>query len=194
MQATLRIVKVFWGLDSGLAYKRHFPAITHVTEILGDGDAGVDGRLTGGHGHIGGVGDEDGTLHQGLAGAGVHQLGELPQNVGHLVKKGDKVTGGDILGAVQETSVVLHKIMVPPNLSGTLESIQSGSFTVLDTVAVLVDEKGEKHKLTMVQNMTVLPEPKGPGMAAVPPLATGNMASTIRCPESRGVRGGYLCL
>ena len=56
-------------------------------------------------------------------------------------KKGDKVTGGDILGAVQETSVVLHKIMVPPNLSGTLESIQSGSFTVLDTVAVLVDDK-----------------------------------------------------
>ena len=70
-------------------------------------------------------------------------------------KKGDKVTGGDILGAVQETSVVLHKIMVPPNLSGTLESIQSGSFTVLDTVAVLVDEKGEKHKLTMVQKWPV---------------------------------------
>ena len=70
-------------------------------------------------------------------------------------KKGDKVTGGDILGAVQETSVVLHKIMVPPNLSGTLESIQSGSFTVLDTVAVLVDDKGEKHKLTMVQKWPV---------------------------------------
>ncbi|NCE65602.1 V-type ATP synthase subunit A [Pseudoflavonifractor sp. 524-17] len=70
-------------------------------------------------------------------------------------KKGDKVTGGDILGTVQETSVVLHKIMVPPNLSGTIESIQSGSFTVLDTVAVLVDAKGEKHNLTMVQKWPV---------------------------------------
>ena len=70
-------------------------------------------------------------------------------------KPGDKLTGGDILGTVQETSVVLHKIMVPPALSGTIESIQSGSFTVEDTVAVLVDEKGEKHSLTMLQKWPV---------------------------------------
>ena len=60
-----------------------------------------------------------------------------------VAKPGDKVIGGDVLGTVQETSVVLHKIMVPPTLKGTVESIQSGSFTVLDTVAVVVDEKGE---------------------------------------------------
>ena len=72
-----------------------------------------------------------------------------------VAKPGDKVTGGDVLGTVQETSVVLHKIMVPPTLSGTIESIQSGSFTVLDTVAVLVDGKGEKHALTMVQKWPV---------------------------------------
>jgi len=72
-----------------------------------------------------------------------------------VAKPGDRVTGGDVLGTVQETSVVLHKIMVPPTLSGTIESIQSGSFTVLDTVAVLVDGKGEKHPLTMVQKWPV---------------------------------------
>ena len=72
-----------------------------------------------------------------------------------VARPGDKVTGGDVLGTVQETSVVLHKIMVPPTLSGTIESIQSGSFTVLDTVAVLVDGKGEKHALTMVQKWPV---------------------------------------
>ena len=72
-----------------------------------------------------------------------------------VAKPGDRVTGGDVLGTVQETSVVLHKIMVPPTLSGTIESIQSGSFTVLDTVAVLVDGKGEKHALTMVQKWPV---------------------------------------
>ena len=70
-------------------------------------------------------------------------------------KKGDKVIGGDVIGTVQETSVVLHKIMIPPRLSGTIESIQSGSFTVLDTVAVLVDDKGQKHELTMVQKWPV---------------------------------------
>ena len=70
-------------------------------------------------------------------------------------KKGDKVVGGDIIGTVQETSVVLHKIMIPPRLSGTIESIQSGSFTVLDTVAVLVDDNGQKHELTMVQKWPV---------------------------------------
>ena len=70
-------------------------------------------------------------------------------------KPGDKVTGGDVIGTVQETPSVLHKIMIPPRMSGTIESIQSGSFTVLDTVAVLVDAKGEKHELTMVQKWPV---------------------------------------
>ena len=70
-------------------------------------------------------------------------------------KPGDKVIGGDVIGTVQETSVVLHKIMIPPKMSGTIESIQSGEFTVLDTVAVLVDDKGEKHNLTMVQKWPV---------------------------------------
>ena len=70
-------------------------------------------------------------------------------------KKGDKVVGGDVIGTVQETPSVLHKIMIPPRMSGTIESIQSGSFTVLDTVAVLVDNKGEKHNLTMVQKWPV---------------------------------------
>ena len=72
-----------------------------------------------------------------------------------IAKPGDKVTGGDVIGTVQETSVVLHKIMIPPKMSGTIESIRSGEFTVLDTVAVLVDEKGEKHDLTMVQKWPV---------------------------------------
>ena len=70
-------------------------------------------------------------------------------------KPGDKVTGGDVIGTVQETPSVLHKIMIPPRMSGTIQSIQSGSFTVLDTVAVLVDAKGEKHDLTMVQKWPV---------------------------------------
>ena len=55
------------------------------------------------------------------------------------VKAGDKVVGGDIIGTVQETPSILHKIMIPPKMSGTIESIQSGSYTVLDKIGVLVD-------------------------------------------------------
>ena len=49
--------------------------------------------------------------------------------------------GGDIIGTVQETPVVLHKIMVPPGCKA-ISSIQSGSFTVPETVAVLEREDG----------------------------------------------------
>ena len=71
------------------------------------------------------------------------------------VNVGDKVTGGDVIGTVPETSVVLHKIMIPPKMSGTIDSIQSGSYTVEETVAVLVDDKGVKHNLTMMQKWPV---------------------------------------
>ena len=72
-----------------------------------------------------------------------------------VAKPGDKVTGGDILGTVQETAVVLHKIMVPPRLSGTVESIQAGKFNVTQTVAVLKKDDGSKVELTMTQRWPV---------------------------------------
>jgi len=71
------------------------------------------------------------------------------------VEPGTKVTGGDVIGTVPETVSVLHKIMIPPRMSGTIESIQSGSFTVTEPIAVLVDDKGEKHTLTMTQKWPV---------------------------------------
>lgn len=70
-------------------------------------------------------------------------------------KVGDKLSGGDVIGTVQETSAISHKIMVPPQLSGTLLSIEAGSFTVTETVAVLEDEKGVKHELSMLQRWPV---------------------------------------
>lgn len=73
-----------------------------------------------------------------------------------VAKKGDKVQGGDILGTVQETSVVLHKIMVPPKMSGVLESVvANGTYTVDEVVAVLKTDKGEKVELTMMQKWPV---------------------------------------
>ena len=55
---------------------------------------------------------------------------------------GDKVEGGDILGTVQETGIVNHKIMVPPNISGTIKSIKPGKFTVEETIATIETANG----------------------------------------------------
>ncbi|MBS6349615.1 MAG: V-type ATP synthase subunit A [Oscillospiraceae bacterium] len=71
------------------------------------------------------------------------------------VKPGDKVVGGDVLGTVQETDSILHKIMLPPKMKGTIVSIQSGSFTVAEPVYVLQQEDGSQVELPMMQKWPV---------------------------------------
>ena len=71
------------------------------------------------------------------------------------VQPGAKVVGGDVIGTVQETASILHKIMIPPKMKGTIVSIQSGAFTVTETVAVLETEEGEKVQLPMMQKWPV---------------------------------------
>jgi V/A-type H+-transporting ATPase subunit A len=66
------------------------------------------------------------------------------------VSVGDKVDGGDIIGTVQETIAIEHKIMVPPNVSGTIKSIESGKHTVVDDIAEVETEDGIV-KLQMMQ-------------------------------------------
>ena len=64
------------------------------------------------------------------------------------VKKGDEVVAGDVLGTVQETHAVLHKVLVPNNVSGTVKEIKEGDFTIDETVAVL-DYDGKKINVSM---------------------------------------------
>ena len=71
------------------------------------------------------------------------------------VAVGDKVVAGDIIGTVQETTAILHKIMVPVGVAGTVSSIQAGSFTVLDTVCLVKGDNGANHKLTLMQKWPV---------------------------------------
>ncbi len=71
-----------------------------------------------------------------------------------LVKPGDSVVYGDVLGTVDETPVVKHKIMVPKGADGTVESINGGDFTVDQTVAVIKTEKGSKE-ITLMQRWPV---------------------------------------
>ena len=72
-----------------------------------------------------------------------------------VVKPGDKVVGGDVLGTVQETDSILHKIMLPPRMKGTIVSIQSGAFTVTQPVYVLQKEDGSQVELPMMQTWPV---------------------------------------
>lgn len=60
------------------------------------------------------------------------------------VKAGDNVVSGDVVGTVCETNAVLHKIMVPDKVNGTIKSISEGDFTIDDTVAVVMTDKGEQ--------------------------------------------------
>mgnify|MGYP000089037492 CR=1 FL=1 len=72
-----------------------------------------------------------------------------------VAKVGDKVVAGDVLGTVQETSAILHKIMVPNGVSGTVEKIISGQHTVEETIAVVKTDKGESKELNMIQRWPV---------------------------------------
>ena len=72
-----------------------------------------------------------------------------------VAKPGEMLVPGDVLGTVQETSAILHKIMVPNGVSGELVSIGSGEHVVTDVIAVVKDAKGVEHELTMIQRWPV---------------------------------------
>ncbi|MBQ9388502.1 MAG: V-type ATP synthase subunit A [Lachnospiraceae bacterium] len=68
---------------------------------------------------------------------------------------GDKVIAGDVLGTVQETSAINHKIMVPYGVSGEIKTIKTGLHTVDEVIAVIEDENGGERELTMIQRWPV---------------------------------------
>ena len=89
------------------------------------------------------------------------------------VKAGDIVEPGDILGTVQETIVVEHRIMVPNGMRGKVKSIQSGDHTVEDVIAVL-DDNGTQHEIRMLQRWPVRqPRPVARRLAPNVPMSTG---------------------
>ena len=103
-----------------------------------------------------------------------------------VLKAGEKVQAGDILGAVQETSVVSHKIMVPFGIKGTLKSIKAGNFTVTETVAVIETEKGDVE----VQMMQKWPVRRGrkysKKLNPEAPLITGQRVIDTFFPVTKG--------
>lgn len=71
------------------------------------------------------------------------------------VEVGQAVSPGDIIGTVQESPIIVHKVMVPPDVGqGTVKSINEGDFTVTETVCVVETEQGEQP-ITMLQRWPV---------------------------------------
>lgn len=106
------------------------------------------------------------------------------------VRIGDIVVSGDILGTVPETSLIEHKIMVPPSISGTVKDIKSGTFTVEQIIAVIEDEKGKKHEVAMLQRWPIrVPRPVKGKLIPNEPLATGMRILDTLFPMARGGSG-----
>ena len=102
-------------------------------------------------------------------------------------KAGEAVSGGDVLGYVQETEIVRQKILVPPALSGTLTSIRGGDYTVEDTVAVITDEKGREHPVTLMQKWPVRQgRPYQRKLSPEMPLVTGQRVIDTLFPIAKG--------
>lgn len=102
-------------------------------------------------------------------------------------KVGSKVTAGDTLGEVQETSIVCHKIMVPYGLSGELVWIHQGNAKVTDIVAKIKKDNGEIVELNMIQNWPVRKgRPYNKKLAPRAPLITGQRVIDTFFPVARG--------
>ena len=103
-----------------------------------------------------------------------------------VAKVGDSVEAGDILGTVEETPVVTHKIMVPNGIKGKIKDIKEGSFTVEETIAVIETEKGEE-KLTMIQKWPVRKgRPYKKKVDPREPLVTGQRVIDTFFPITKG--------
>ena len=101
-------------------------------------------------------------------------------------KKGQSVLPGDILGTVQETELIVHKIMVPHGVQGEIAEISKGTYTVEDTIAIIKHEK-QKHEITMLQKWEVRkPRPYAEKMPPNTPLITGQRILDTFFPISKG--------
>ncbi len=112
-------------------------------------------------------------------------------------KEGDFLSGGEVYAETQETPVIRHKIMLSPLLSGKIVSVKKdGLYRVNDVIAVLLDESGEKHELTLCQKWPIrIPRPVKSRLPASRPLVTGQRVIDTLFPVAKGgaaaIPGGF---
>lgn len=113
------------------------------------------------------------------------------------VEPGTRVSGGTIICEVQETTAILHKVMVPPDMEGIIVKVMpDGEYTIRDTIAVLQCDDGTERELTMLQKWPIrVPRPTRKRYPASKPLVTGQRILDTLFPIAKGgtaaVPGGF---
>ncbi len=103
-----------------------------------------------------------------------------------VAKVGDELTGGDVLGTVQETEAVLHKIMVPPGVSGKLTWLHAGQANIVQPIARL-EQDGKTIELPMLQRWPVRRgRPYAEKIAPTEPMITGQRVIDTLFPVAKG--------
>ena len=99
----------------------------------------------------------------------------------------DEVSGGDVLGTVQETDVILHRIMVPPKMKGKIVEIREGDFRVDETVAKIKDNEGNIVSVSLMQKWPVrVARPYREKLPPVEPMITGQRVIDALFPIAKG--------
>ncbi|MBQ3276227.1 MAG: V-type ATP synthase subunit A, partial [Oscillospiraceae bacterium] len=105
-----------------------------------------------------------------------------------VAKEGDVVASGDVLGTVQETSAILHKIMLPPTIQkARVKWIKGGSFTVEEKIVGLELPNGEERELDMIQRWPVrIQRPYSHKYTPARPLNSGQRIIDTLFPVAKG--------
>ncbi len=113
------------------------------------------------------------------------------------VKEGDRLKGGDVYAECPETTIIKHKCMVPPLLSGVVTKINAnGKYKVTEPIVELQDEHGETHRLSLCQRWPIrVPRPVAERLQTKVPLITGQRVIDTLFPISKGgtaaIPGGF---
>lgn len=113
------------------------------------------------------------------------------------VKEGDILTPGMVIAEVPETPAIVHKVMAPPEVEGTvIRAVKDGQYTIEETLAVIRTRTGEEQKLTMTQRWPIrIPRPIQRRYPADRLLVTGQRILDTLFPIAKGgtaaIPGGF---
>ena len=108
------------------------------------------------------------------------------------VKEGEEITPGDILGVVQETEIIEHRILVPLGIEGKVKEIREGKVKVEDIIALIETREGEEKKISMLQRWPVRKmRPYKKQLSPQEPLITGQRVIDTFFPIAKG---GTACI
>ena len=106
------------------------------------------------------------------------------------VAGGDPVNGGDVLGTVPEGATIEHRVLTPPQMAGTVKSIDGGAHTVTEVIATIEGEDGSTHEVKLAQEWPIRrPRPVGKKQVPTKPLITGQRVIDTLFPMAKGGAG-----